>query len=110
MKIQAARITVHVFLVHPFFRWDGIVKPLRLFFGDGRRFRFRAGLELRDVLIDFIGGTLAGVTVLFLQNASQHIEFAIGPFQVIIGEFAPPGFGFALDLFPLAFEYVIIHI
>jgi len=45
-----------------------------------------------------------GIAILFLQDAGQNIEFAIGPFQIIVGEFAPPRFGFALDLFPFAFD------
>jgi hypothetical protein len=108
--LQVAQNYVHVFWVYPFFRGDGTVYPLRSLGWGGRWLLFQADLVMRNTLIDFIGGILAGIAVLFLQHASQNIEFAIGPLQVVVGEFAPPGFGFALDLFPFAFEYVFVHL
>jgi hypothetical protein len=47
--------------------------------------------------------------MLFLKQASEDGEIADGPIQIVVGEFAPPRFGFASDLFPLAFEYIFAH-
>jgi hypothetical protein len=61
------------------------------------------------VLIDFIGCTLAGVTILFLKQALQDLGFAGDPIQIIVSEFAPPCFGLASDLFPIPFENIFVH-
>ena len=83
--------------------------PLRSFTGGGFSFLFQAGLILRNALIDFRVGALAGIAILFLKQAGEDIELAGGPIQIIVGEFAPLRFGFASDLFPMAFEYIFVH-
>lgn len=39
----------------------------------------------------------------------KDIEFAGGSFQIVVGEFAPPRFRLTPDLFPLAFQYIVVH-
>jgi hypothetical protein len=74
----------------------------------GFRFLFQLGLILCHPLINFISGALAGVAIYFLQQAGQYIELAGSPIQVVVGEFALPGFSLASDLFPLAFENILV--
>src|ERR1051325_2929406 len=61
------------------------------------------GLILAHALIDFLDCVRPGITILFLKQASEDIEFSSGSFQIVVGKFAPPSFGLAPDLFPLAF-------
>jgi len=44
-----------------------------------------------------------------LNETSQNIQFTGGSIQVIIGEFAPLGFGFASNLLPITFQDILIH-
>src|ERR1051325_11794970 len=61
------------------------------------------GLILAHALIDFLDGVRPGITILFLKQASEDIEFSSGSFPILLGKFPPPSFGLAPDLFPLAF-------
>jgi hypothetical protein len=65
---------------------------------------FKAGFMLGHVVIDLISSTLAGKAILFLQQPVEYVVLAGYPIQVVIGKFAPPGFGFAPNPFPLASE------
>src|ERR1051325_2811711 len=67
------------------------------------------GLKLVHALIDCLDCVRPGITILFLKQASEDIEFASSSFQIVVGKFAPPSFGLAPDLFPLAFQYIIVH-
>src|ERR1051325_1803094 len=67
------------------------------------------GLKLVHALIDCLDCVRPGITILFLKQASEDIEFSSGSFQIVVGKFAPPSFGLAPDLFPLAFQYIIVH-
>ena len=82
---------------------------LRSFTGGGYSFLFQAGLILCHALIDFLDCALAGIAILFLKQADEDVELAGGPLQIVVGELAPPRFGLALDLFPLAFENIVVH-
>jgi len=52
---------------------------------------------------------LAGVAILFLKQADEFVVLAAHSRQVVIGELAPPFFGLALYLLPLAFEDILVH-
>jgi hypothetical protein len=69
----------------------------------------QAGFILGHAPVDFLDCMLAGVAILFLKQTSQDIELSGGPFQIVIGEFAPPRLGLAPDLFPFTFEYIFVH-
>ena len=45
----------------------------------------RPASYLGDALVDFIGCLFAGITILFLEQASQDIELASGSIQIIVG-------------------------
>jgi hypothetical protein len=61
------------------------------------------------VLVDVLDGALVGVAVLLLKQAGKNLDFARGPIEIVIGEFAPPRLGLASDLLPLALEYIFVH-
>src|SRR5215208_3572547 len=88
---------------------ERILLPRRSSTRGGFCFPVHVGLKLRHALIDLLDCALAGVAVLFLKQTSENIELTSGPFQIVVGEFAPPRFGLASDLFPLAFEYIFVH-
>src|SRR5512143_3966520 len=70
---------------------------------------FLLGLMLRRPPADFLFCALAGVAILFLEQADQFVVLAAHSLQVVVGELAPPVFGLAPDLLPLAFEYILVH-
>ena len=71
-------------------------------------FLFQFVLKPCYMLIDFIRRLLAGIAIFFLEDACKHFEFTGIPVQIVVGEFAPPRFGFASDLFPPALEYIFV--
>src|SRR3990172_4605451 len=107
MNVTNTRLPVRVWL--PNLIWEGAAmihaESLR---GQGCAL-LQLGLILRHALIDFIGCALAGIAILFLEQADEDVELAGGTLQIVVGEFAPPRFGLASDLFPLAFEYILVH-
>jgi hypothetical protein len=46
-------------------------------------------------LVEFLFGSLAGATNLLLEQADDYFSIAAYPFQLVVGEFPPPGFGLA---------------
>jgi hypothetical protein len=48
----------------------------QLFCGRGLSLVLHLGFILRHALIDFIGGVLAGIAILFLEQAGENIELA----------------------------------
>jgi hypothetical protein len=85
------------------------VPPLRSLTGGGSSLTFQTRLVPRHALVNFLDCALAAVAVLFLKQADEDVELAGGPIQIVIAEFASPRFGLASDLFPLAFEYILVH-
>ena len=59
--------------------------------------------------IEFIFGVLASVAILLLEQADELIVLTANPFQVIVGQLAPPLFNLAPHFFPLAFIYIFVH-
>jgi hypothetical protein len=62
-------------------------------------------LPLGELLLDFIFGD----AISFLDPAGKSTAPAGGHIHVIIGEPAPLQFGFALELFPVAFDTIPVH-
>src|SRR4030095_16095298 len=52
--------------------------------------------------LDLLLGLLASVSVFLLYQTDQLVLLTADPVDVVIGEFAPPGFEFAAHLLPLA--------
>jgi hypothetical protein len=44
-----------------------------------------------------------------LEQADELVGIAAHPFQVVVGEFAPPFFDLAAHFLPLAFKYILIQ-
>src|SRR5215208_986412 len=70
---------------------------------------FQASFILGHTPVDLLDCMFAGITILFLKQTNQDIKFSGGSFQIVVGEFAPPRLGLALDLFPFAFKYIFVH-
>src|SRR6266511_3218562 len=83
--------------------------PRRSSPGGGFCFPVHVELILRHVLFDLLDCALVCIAVLFLKQADEDIELTRGPFQIVVREFAPPGFGPASDLFPFACKYICVH-
>jgi hypothetical protein len=69
----------------------------------------QTGFILCDAPVDLPGCTLAGIAILFLKQSGEDVELAGSSIQIVIGESAPPGLGFAANLFPLAFDNILVH-
>src|SRR5262245_5669889 len=59
--------------------------------------------------LDLIPRLIACVSVLLLDQAYQSVLLATDPFEIIIGELAPPRFQCAPHFFPLSGKYVFVH-
>ena len=55
-------------------------------------------------------GALAGVAILFLEQADEFVVLAAHSLQVVVGELAPPLLDVAPHFLPLAFEHVLVHV
>ena len=67
------------------------------------------GFLLRHPPVDFLFGVLAGVAILFLEQADKLVEFAAHSLQIVVGELAPPFFGLTPQLLLLTFKYIFVH-
>jgi hypothetical protein len=69
-------------------------------------------LDLRvttDEIVNLSFRLIALIPVPFLNSADQFFSIALSPSKVIVRQFAPLRFHFALQLVPFAFENVVVH-
>jgi hypothetical protein len=95
------------FVICPFSLEKGFWHPSDHLAGVGSVFFLRLA-SYSVTRLSISSAALAYEAILFLQQAGQYIELAGSPIQVVVGEFAPPGFGLAPDLFPLACKYILV--
>lgn len=75
----------------------------------GLRLFFNGLFQVLYPPVDFLFGVLAGVAILFLEQANEFVVLPAHSLQVVVGELAPPLFGLTLYLLPLTFEYILVH-
>jgi len=65
--------------------------------------------DLAHPTINFSLNFFFGIAIMCLQAAFEFIAPALDYCKVVIGQFSPMLLGFALELFPIAFNFIPVH-
>src|SRR5262245_48969919 len=63
-----------------------------------------------DPVIDLALGLILGVAVALLQTTGELGALALDDIQIVVGELAPFLLGLTLELFPVTFDAIPIHV
>jgi len=64
---------------------------------------------LREEVVDFALGLIAGISISFLKAAHEFFGVARGPIEIVVSQLPPPRLHFTLQLMPLTFQHISIH-